>query len=64
MLKKGSLPTQNFSGESASNTTKPRPGNTIEKHKNTYFFKNKWSNPYKTLINRSRISHHESAALH
>ena len=31
MLKEGALPTLNLPQESASNTTKPHPGNAIEK---------------------------------
>ena len=65
MLKEVPLPTLNLPQKSASSATKPRHSNAIEKREEcTNFFKKKCPNPYTMLINRSRISHHESRALH
>ena len=62
LLKEGALPTINFPSESANITAKPCLANAIEKHQEYQLFQEQM--PQSVQINRSRISHHKSRAMH
>ena len=64
ILKEGALPTLNLPQESTSSSTEPRPVNAIEKREEHQLLSEQMPQPYRMLINRSRISHQELRVLH